>query len=62
VAGVLSEITSTLSKAKFNILSQYLKTNNQIGYVVLDVDKNISKQAIELLKHVKHTIKVRMIY
>jgi D-3-phosphoglycerate dehydrogenase / 2-oxoglutarate reductase len=62
VPGVLSEITTKLSNAKFNIVSQYLKTNDDIGYVVLDVDKTISKQAIALLKEVKHTIKVRMVY
>jgi D-3-phosphoglycerate dehydrogenase len=29
---------------------------------VLDVDKQLSKQAMELLKEVKETIKVRMLY
>ena len=62
VPGVLSEINTTLSKNKINILGQYLKTNEEIGYVVLDVDKGLSKEALELLKHVKETIKVRMLY
>lgn len=62
VPGVLSEINGQLSKNKINILGQYLKTNDSIGYVVLDVDKNISKNALELLKKVKATIKVRMLY
>jgi len=62
VPGVLSEINTTLSKNKINILGQYLKTNEEIGYVVLDVDKGLSKNALELLKKVKETIKVRMLY
>jgi D-3-phosphoglycerate dehydrogenase len=62
VPGVLSEINTQLSKNKINILGQYLKTNDTIGYVVLDVNKNISKNALELLKKVKATIKVRMLY
>lgn len=62
VPGVLSEINTQLSKNKINILGQYLKTNDAIGYVVLDVDKNISKNALELLRKVKATIKVRMLY
>lgn len=62
VPGVLSEINTQLSRHKINILGQYLKTNDAIGYVVLDVDKNISKNALELLKNVKSTIKVRMLY
>jgi D-3-phosphoglycerate dehydrogenase / 2-oxoglutarate reductase len=62
VPGVLSEINTTLSKNKINIVAQYLKTNDSIGYVVLDVDKSISKNALELLRKVKHTIKVRLLY
>jgi len=62
VPGVLSEINTTLSTHKINILGQYLKTNETIGYVVLDIDKNLSKNALELLKKVNATIKVRMLY
>jgi D-3-phosphoglycerate dehydrogenase len=62
VPGVLSAINTELSKHKINILGQYLKTNDDIGYVVLDVDKQLSKHAVELLREVKETIKVRMLY
>ncbi len=62
VPGVLSQINTLLSKNKINILAQYLKTNDRIGYVVLDVDKSLSKNAIDLLRGVKETIKVRMLY
>ncbi len=62
VPGVLSEINTQLSKHNINILAQYLKTNDEIGYVVLDVDKKISGQAFHLLKEVKQTIKVRLLY
>jgi D-3-phosphoglycerate dehydrogenase len=62
VPGVLSEINTQLSKHKINILGQYLKTNDTIGYVVLDVNKNLSKNALELLRNVKGTIKVRILY
>jgi len=62
VPGVLSEINTQLSSHKINILGQYLKTNDEIGYVVLDVNKGLSKEALELLKDVKGTIKVRLLY
>lgn len=62
VPGVLSEINSNLSKRNINILGQYLKTNEEIGYVILDVDTKISKEAFELLKKVKGTIKTRIVY
>ncbi|MCW3086933.1 MAG: D-3-phosphoglycerate dehydrogenase [Sediminibacterium sp.] len=62
IPGVLSAINTTLSKNNINIVGQYLKTNDEIGYVVLDVDKKLSKQAVELLKEVKGSIKVRVLY
>ena len=62
IPGVLSEINSSLSDHKINILGQYLKTNDEIGYVVLDIDTKLSKSAVELLKKVKGAIKVRLLY
>jgi D-3-phosphoglycerate dehydrogenase len=62
VPGVLSKINTELSKYDINILAQYLKTNEDIGYVVLDVDKRLSKHAFELLRNVKDTIKARLLY
>ncbi|MFC0775680.1 phosphoglycerate dehydrogenase [Terrimonas alba] len=62
VPGVLSAINTQLSKHNINIVGQYLKTNEDIGYVVLDVDKQLSNKALQLLKEVKETIKVRMLY
>ncbi|HVZ24745.1 MAG TPA: phosphoglycerate dehydrogenase [Sediminibacterium sp.] len=62
VPGVLSAINTALSQHNINIVGQYLKTNDKIGYVVLDVDKKLSKKAADLLKEVRSTIKVRMLY
>jgi D-3-phosphoglycerate dehydrogenase len=62
VPGVLSAINTTLAKNNINILGQYLKTNEEIGYVVLDLDRKISNTAVQLLKEVKETIKVRLLY
>jgi len=62
IPGVLGEINSRLSARKINILGQYLKTNDDIGYVILDVDSRMSKAAFEILKDVNGTVKARMIY
>ncbi len=62
VPGVLSAINTELSNHNINILAQYLKTNEDIGYVVLDVDKKLSQHAFQLLKEVRDTIKVRLLY
>jgi D-3-phosphoglycerate dehydrogenase len=62
IPGVLGEINSKLSKRGINIVGQYLKTNEDIGYVILDVDTRISQEAFEILKKIKGTIKTRMVY
>ncbi len=62
VPGILSALNTQLSNNGINILAQNLKTNDEIGYVVLDVDKKLSNKAFELLKDVKGTIKVRLLY
>ena len=62
VPGVLSDINGTLSQNKINVVGQYLKTNDSIGYVVVDVDKKLSDRAARLLKEVPNTIKVRLLY
>lgn len=62
IPGVLSAINTALSTHQINIVGQYLKTNDDIGYVVLDVDKKLSRKAVELLREVKATIKVRVLY
>jgi D-3-phosphoglycerate dehydrogenase / 2-oxoglutarate reductase len=62
VPGVLSAVNTALSRNHINIVGQYLKTNDKVGYVVLDVDKKLSSQALQLLRELKDTIKVRLLY
>ncbi len=62
IPGVLGQINSRLSKGGINIVGQYLKTNEHIGYVILDVDSKISKEAFEILKGVKGSLKARLVY
>lgn len=62
VPGVLGQINSRLSKGGFNITSQYLKTNDEIGYVILDVDHKISQEAFDILKDIKGTVRARLVY
>ncbi len=60
--GVLSEMNKIFSDLNVNILGQYLKTNPQIGYAVIDIDKKTSVKVLDALKQVKHTIRVRSLY
>ena len=63
--GVLSEINAVFSARKINIAAQYLQTDSEIGYVVIDVeaeDKALTSEARQLLEAVPGTIRTRVLY
>jgi D-3-phosphoglycerate dehydrogenase len=60
--GILAKINSILAANHINIVGQYLKTNETIGYVITDIDKEYNKDVIKELKEIEHTIKFRVLY
>ncbi|MEO9484924.1 MAG: phosphoglycerate dehydrogenase [Ekhidna sp.] len=60
--GVLADINNVLAKHGINIVGQYLKTNDVIGYVITDIDKNYKEEAIKDLKRVRGTLRFRVLY
>lgn len=60
--GILAEINNILAKHGINIGGQYLKTNDVIGYVITDIDKNYQEDVIKDLKMVRGTIRFRVLY
>lgn len=62
VPGILAKINSILANNKINILGQYLKTTEDIGYVITDVDKEYKRQVTEELRKVPDTIRFRVLY
>ena len=62
VPGVLSQINNIFSENGINIRSQFLQTNEEIGYVVTDIDVEYSKVALEKLNQVKGTIRCRVLF
>ncbi|MEO6052198.1 MAG: phosphoglycerate dehydrogenase, partial [Pyrinomonadaceae bacterium] len=62
IPGVLGQINSRLSRHKINITGQVLKTNDNIGYVILDIESKLSQDAFEILKSIRGTIRARMVY
>jgi D-3-phosphoglycerate dehydrogenase / 2-oxoglutarate reductase len=62
VPGVLAQIGEVLARHSINILGQYLKTNEHIGYVVTDVDKQYSEELLDALKQIEPTIWFRVLY
>jgi D-3-phosphoglycerate dehydrogenase len=62
VPGVLSEINHIFSDTGINIASQYLQTNAEIGYVVMDIDQQYSELALQKLNKVNGTIRSRVLF
>ncbi|MDH5400267.1 MAG: phosphoglycerate dehydrogenase [Cyclobacteriaceae bacterium] len=62
VPGILAHINQVLADHNINILGQYLKTNETIGYVITDIDKAYDRELISTLRGIEHTIKFRVLY
>ncbi|MDH5475401.1 MAG: phosphoglycerate dehydrogenase [Cyclobacteriaceae bacterium] len=62
VPGMMAKINIVLAEHGINIMGQYLKTNEDIGYVITDIDKEYDKVLINALKEIEHTIKFRVLY
>ncbi|WP_194774494.1 phosphoglycerate dehydrogenase [Pararhodonellum marinum] len=60
--GVLAKINQILAGYKINIVGQYLKTNEKIGYVITDIDKAYSPELIDEMKNIAGTIRFRVLY
>jgi D-3-phosphoglycerate dehydrogenase len=62
VPGILAKINQILANNGINIVGQYLKTNENIGYVITDIDKEYNKDVIKELRNIENTIKFRVLY
>jgi len=62
IPGILASINKVLADNLLNIEGQYLKTNEEIGYVITDVNITYNKKILEELKNIPGTIRVRILY
>ncbi len=62
VKGILAQINTILSDYDFNILGQYLKTNENIGYVITDIDNAHNVELEQELRDISGTIRYRILY
>lgn len=60
--GIIAKINKILAAHDINIVGQYLKTNETIGYVITDIDKAYNTEVIKEMKEIEHTIKFRVLY
>ena len=62
VPGMLTRINERLSNAGINIASQYLQTNQHVGYVVVDVENEGRAEALHEISDLEGTIRARVLY
>jgi D-3-phosphoglycerate dehydrogenase / 2-oxoglutarate reductase len=60
--GILAKINKILADYEINIVGQYLKTNEKIGYVISDINKAYSPELIDAMKQIPGTIRFRVLY
>lgn len=60
--GVLTRINQIFAELGVNISGQYLRTDSELGYVVMDVDSEQADAALEQLKEVPGTIRCRVLH
>jgi len=60
--GILAHITNTLASHGINVVGQYLKTNELIGYVITDIGTDYQQEVIAELKKIEGTIRFRVLY
>jgi D-3-phosphoglycerate dehydrogenase len=62
VPGVLREVNSFFSTRGINISAEYLQTDADIGYVIIETDSELGSSVINDLKNIPHTIRARILY
>ena len=62
VPGIIARVNERFSAAGINIAAQYLRTNDEVGYVVIDVESTASQVALEEMCSVPGTIRCRVLY
>ncbi|WP_372947328.1 phosphoglycerate dehydrogenase [Mariniphaga sp.] len=60
--GLLKDINFVFTNKGINIAAQYLQTDAEIGYVIIDAECNNCDKILKELKAIPHTIRARMLY
>jgi D-3-phosphoglycerate dehydrogenase / 2-oxoglutarate reductase len=60
--GILAKLNAVFAKYNVNIQAQFLKTNEDMGYVITDVESNYNQDIVQEIKAIDGTVKFRMLY
>jgi D-3-phosphoglycerate dehydrogenase len=58
----LAKLNNIFAKHNINITGQYLKTDETLGYVIVDIEKSYSREFVQDIKGIAETIKFRMLF
>jgi D-3-phosphoglycerate dehydrogenase / 2-oxoglutarate reductase len=62
VPGVLREVNNFFSSKGINISAEYLQTDSDIGYVIIETESELDGSVLKDLKNIPHTIRARILY
>lgn len=62
VPGVLQELNHYFSSRSINISSEYLQTDPDIGYVIIETESDLDSSVLKDLKKIPNTIRARLVY
>jgi len=62
VPGVLSDINSIISNLGANINAQFVSSYKEIGYLVMDLDKNLANEVYQEITKLDSNIRTRILY
>jgi D-3-phosphoglycerate dehydrogenase / 2-oxoglutarate reductase len=62
VPGVMRGINNFFSSRNINIAAEFLQTDPELGYVIIETDSELDSSVIQDLKNIPHTIRVRTLF
>jgi D-3-phosphoglycerate dehydrogenase len=62
VPGVIKQVSEILARHQYNIEGEYLRTTHELGYLVTDVNRNVTPETLSKLQKVRATLKVRVLF
>lgn len=60
--GLLKEVNYVFTSKGINIAAEYLQTDAEVGYVIIDTESKLDSSIIRELRSIEGTIRVRMLY
>ena len=60
--GLLRNVNYVFTAKEINIAAEFLQTDADIGYVIVDTESDLSPAILTELKKIPHTIRARMLY